>query len=41
MSENLLMNIIETLYPTAEIDSVGQTKETGDIMMIRSRKPKY
>ncbi len=40
MSENLLMNIIETLYPTAEIESVGQTKETGDIMMTRTRKPK-
>tara|TARA_Y100000591_G_scaffold333222_1_gene374766 strand:- start:2000 stop:3505 length:1506 start_codon:yes stop_codon:yes gene_type:complete len=40
MSENLLMNIIETLYPAAEVESVGQTKETGDIIMLRNHKPK-
>lgn len=40
MSENLIQNIIESLYPNANISSVGNTKETGDIMMIRSHKPK-
>jgi len=39
MSENLIQNIIENLYPTAQIESVGQTKETGDIMITRSNKP--
>lgn len=40
LSENLLMNVIVDLYPTADITSVGQTKETGDIMMERHNKPK-
>ena len=40
ISENLILNIIENLYPSAEIEMVGQTKETGDIMMIRNNKPK-
>lgn len=39
ISENLLYNIITPLYPTAEITSVGTTKETGDIMMNRKDKP--
>jgi hypothetical protein len=39
ISENLLYNIITPLYPTAEINSVGTTKETGDIMMYRKDKP--
>jgi hypothetical protein len=39
MSENLIQNIIENLYPTAQIESVGQTKETGDIMITRPNKP--
>jgi len=39
ISENLLYNIIIPLYPTAEISSVGTTKETGDIMMYRKDKP--
>jgi len=40
MSENALYNTLSELYPTAEINSVGQTKETGDIMLIRNNKPK-
>tara|TARA_Y100000817_G_C16841282_1_gene538143 strand:+ start:189 stop:1655 length:1467 start_codon:yes stop_codon:yes gene_type:complete len=39
MSENLIQNIIQDLYPSARIESVGKTKETGDIMMYRSHKP--
>ena len=39
ISENLLCNILLGLYPTAQIDSVGTTKETGDIMLIRKDKP--
>ena len=39
MSENVLKNVIETLYPSAIVESVGQTKETGDIMLKRKNKP--
>jgi hypothetical protein len=39
ISENILFNILLALYPTAQIDSVGTTKETGDIMLIRKDKP--
>lgn len=39
MSENLIQNIIHDLYPTANIESVANTKETGDIMMRRAHKP--
>lgn len=39
LSENLIYNIIENLYPKAEIEPVGQTKETGDIIMKRENKP--
>jgi len=39
ISENLLFNVLMSLYPTAEIQSVGTTKETGDIMLIRKNKP--
>jgi len=39
ISENILFNILLSLYPTAQIDSVGTTKETGDIMLIRKDKP--
>jgi hypothetical protein len=39
ISENLLFNILNPLYPTAQIDSVGTVKETGDIIMIRKDKP--
>ena len=40
MSENLLSNILAEVYPLAEIEDVGKTKETGDIMMLRKNKPK-
>lgn len=40
LSENLILNILEKLYPNAEIESVGKTKETGDIIMVRNNKPK-
>lgn len=39
ISENILYNILLSLYPTAQIDSVGTVKETGDIMMFRKDKP--
>lgn len=39
ISENILFNILQTLYPTAEIDSVGTQKETGDVMFSRKNKP--
>jgi hypothetical protein len=40
LSENLILNVLEKLYPNAEIESVGKTKETGDIIMVRNNKPK-
>ncbi len=40
MSENLITNVLAEVYPLAEIEDVGKTKETGDIMMIRKDKPK-
>ena len=39
ISENILFNILQSIYPTAEINSVGGSKETGDIMLIRKDKP--
>jgi hypothetical protein len=40
MSENILVNILHSLYPSGQIDHVGQTKETGDIILSRKDKPK-
>lgn len=40
LSENLVLNTLKDLFPNAEIYSVGQTKETCDIMLIRNNKPK-
>ena len=40
MSENLTIDVLESLYPSAEVESVGQTKETGDVMLTRDNKPK-
>jgi hypothetical protein len=40
ISENIIVNILHSLYPTAQIDHVGQTKETGDIIISRKDKPK-
>jgi len=39
ISENILFNVLHPLYPTAQIESVGTTKETGDIIMKRRDKP--
>ena len=39
VSENLLQNVLHHLYPTAQIEYVGTTKETGDIMVYREEKP--
>ena len=39
ISENIVFNILHTLYPCAQIDSVGTTKETGDIILTRNNKP--
>ena len=38
-SENILFSILQSLYSTAEIDVVGEQKETGDIMLKRKNKP--
>lgn len=38
-SENILFNILQSLYPTGQIDSVGEQKETGDIILTRKNKP--
>lgn len=38
ISENILFNVLHTLYPTAQIDSVGTIKETGDIILKRKNK---
>ncbi len=40
ISENILVSILHTLYPTGQIDHVGQQKETGDIILTRKNKPK-
>jgi len=40
MSENIMVNILHSLFPTSQIDHVGQTKETGDIILSRKNKPK-
>lgn len=38
-SENILFNILQSLYSTAQIEIVGDQKETGDIMLFRKNKP--
>jgi hypothetical protein len=38
-SENILFSILESLFPSAQVDVVGEQKETGDIMLIRKNKP--
>jgi hypothetical protein len=40
VSENITYNILLTLFPCAQIDYVGDTKEMGDIILIRNGKPK-
>lgn len=40
ISENILFNTLVALYPCAQIDSVGTTKETGDIIVTRKDRPR-
>jgi rubrerythrin len=40
ISENIVFNILHSLFPCSQIDFVGTTKETGDIILTRSNKPK-
>ena len=41
ISEHVTYNIILSLFPSAQIDHVGnEQKETGDIILIRNNKPK-
>jgi hypothetical protein len=40
VSEHITYNILLSLYPCAQIDHVGETKEMGDIILIRNGKPK-
>lgn len=41
VSENVVYNILLSLFPCAQIDYVGnEMKETGDIVLIRTNKPK-
>lgn len=40
VSENIVYNILQSLFPVSQIDSVGTTKETGDIILTRNNKPK-
>lgn len=40
ISENIVFNILNSLYPSAmEIQYVGDKKESGDIMLVRENKP--
>lgn len=39
LSENILFNLLQSMYPTACIDSVGTQKETGDVMFTRKNNP--
>jgi len=38
MSENIVLNILRGLFPSAEIEYVGSQKESGDIMIHRKDK---
>jgi hypothetical protein len=39
-SENLLYNVILSIFPSARVENVGRTKETGDIVLIRKNRAK-
>jgi len=39
ISENILFNILQKLFPSAQIEMVGDEKETGDIILKRKNKP--
>jgi hypothetical protein len=38
-SENVLVNILHSLYPMAQIQYTGQQKESGDVFLIRPDRP--
>lgn len=38
VSENILTNVLQMLYPIAQIEYVGTTKESGDILLTRKNK---
>ena len=38
ISENIICNVLYTLYPMAKIEFVGKTKESGDILLTRKDK---
>jgi hypothetical protein len=40
MSENIVLNILRGLFPSAEIEYVGSQKESGDIMIHRKDRQK-
>jgi hypothetical protein len=40
ISENIVLNILRDLFPSAEIEYVGSQKESGDIMIHRKDKQK-
>jgi hypothetical protein len=40
ISENILFGTLVSLFPCAQIDSVGTTKETGDIIITRKDRPR-
>jgi hypothetical protein len=39
ISETMLSHVLNNLYPMADVQAVGTTKETGDFMMKRENKP--
>lgn len=39
ISENLVLNILQTIFPSSNINYVGTQKESGDILLHRNNKP--
>ena len=39
ISENLVLNILQSVYPSSHINYVGTQKESGDILLHRKNKP--
>jgi hypothetical protein len=40
VSETILFHMLQSMYPSAELNFVGTTKESGDFMLERTNKPK-
>jgi hypothetical protein len=40
VSETILFHMLQSMYPSAELNFVGTTKETGDFILERTNKPK-